>query len=284
MHARRTPALAFLLLVLSSSMAFAQQRVADPVARARDLYNQQKYDEAAQAAADARNVPTHADAAAVVFARARIERYRQTSSADDLTAAREALKSVNASKLTARDEVEFLVGLGLSMYLDTDYVFDDRYGAAAEQFELALAHGDLLDAPSRDLLFDWWALALDRQAQLGPEAERRPTYARIVDRAEAELARSHASASAAYWLAAGARGVDDIPRALGAASAAWIRAGTLGPRGAALRQDLDRLMLQVILPERARQLTAGADARPTLAYLQRQWEELKGKWTSDATN
>ena len=65
--------------------------------------------------------------------------------------------------------------------------------------------------------------------------------------------------SATYWLAAGARGIDDLPRALGAAVAGWVRAGTFGARGEALRDDLDRLIVQVILPERAQQLAFGAD-------------------------
>lgn len=270
-----------LILTLLSlpAASLAQTRAADPVAQARELYNQQKYDEAAKVATDAQNVPGRLDAASVVLARARIERYRQTALPEDLTSAREALKRVDVTKLAPRDEVEFLIALGLSIYLDTEYAFDDRYSAAAEQFELALSRASLLDARSRDLLFDWWALALDRQAQLGAESERRPTYRRIVDRAEAELAASGLSAAAGYWLAAAARGIDDLPRALGAAAAAWIRAGSMGARGAALRQDLDRLVLQVILPERARQLAAGADPRPTLAYLQGQWEDLKEKWT-----
>ena len=144
---------------------------------------------------------------------------------------------MDSTKLVARDQVEFTIALGQLLYLDDQFTFDDRYSAAAEQFEVALGGADLLDTDSRDRLFDWWALSLDRQAQLGPEGERRPAYQRIVDRAEREMARDVAAASASYWLAAGARGVNDLPRAWGAAVAAWVRAASLGDarRGAARR-------------------------------------------------
>ena len=216
--------------------------------------------------------------ASIVFARAHLEQYRAGSEVAGLEAARQALKGVDSTKLVPRDKVEFTIALGQLLYLDDQFTFDDRYGAAAEQFEVALGGADLLDTDGRDRLFDWWALSLDRQAQLGPEAERRPAYQRIVDRAEREMARDSAAASASYWLAAGARGVNDLPRAWGAAVAAWVRAASLGDRGAALREDLDRLVTQVILPERALQMAAGDDPKPTLASLEGQWKELKERW------
>jgi hypothetical protein len=265
---------AFLLAIAS----MAQTKTPDILTQAREMYNGEHYDDAVRLAGEARAIPAFSTAAAVVLARAHLERYRLTSNAADLTDAREALKAVDITKLVGRDQVEFLIGLGESLYLDDQYQFDDRYSAAAEQFELALARADELDAASRDLVFDWWALALDRQAQQGLESERRPLYTRIITRAEGELARRDSSASAAYWLAAAARGVDDLPRAFGAAVAGWVRAGAMGTRGDALRVDLDRLIVQVILPERARQLTAGADARQALEVLEGQWEQLKEKW------
>jgi hypothetical protein len=256
----------------------AQTKAPDPVSQAREFYNDQRFDDAIRIADEARHSPAFADAASVVIARAHLERFRTTADRADLAAAREALKRVDATHLSPRDEVELEIGLGESLYLDDAYAFDDRYSAAAEEFELALGRADLLDAASRDLLFDWWAQSLDRQAQQGPETDRHPIYQRIVDRATAELARSSASLSATYWLAAGARGIDDLPRALGAAVAGWVRAGTFGTRGDPLRDDLDRLIVQVILPERAQQLAFGADPRPALDLLQRQWEDVKEKW------
>jgi hypothetical protein len=222
--------------------------------------------------------PSLAGAARVIGARAELERFRQTGDQADLDTAREALKAVDVATLSPRDQVEFAIGLGVSLYLDDRYPFDDRYSAAAEQFDLALGRSDLLDDASRDRLFEWWALSVDHQAQLDPASDRRPAYERIVARAERELARSPGAASASYWLAAGARGVDDLPRAWGAAVAGWVRAGSTGERGEALREDLERLIVQVILPERARQLAAGGDARATLSSLLVQWEQIKERW------
>jgi hypothetical protein len=251
----------------------------DALATARQLYNLGRYSDAIRSADEARAVPATADAGAVVLARAYFERYRQTAMATDLDEARQALRNVTASRLTARDRVEYLIALGQSLYFDESYSLDDRYAAAAEQFEAALARASLLDDASRDRLFEWWAGALDRQAQQGSEANRRPSYERILRRAEAEVGRDDGAVSAAYWLAAAARGVGDLPRAIGAAAAAWVRAGSLGARGEALREELDRLMRQVILPERAKDLTSEGDARQTLQLLEAQWQDLKAKWT-----
>mgnify|MGYP001552189339 CR=1 FL=1 len=267
-----------ILVFTVAARAAAQTKAPDPVSQARQFYNDQRYDDAIRIAGQMRHSPALADAASVVFARAHLERFRMTADRADLAAAREALKTIDATRLSPRDEVELEIGLGESLYLDDDYAFDDRYSAAAEEFELALGHADLLDEASRDLLFDWWAQSLDRQAQQGPETDRHPIYQRIVDRAALELARSSASLSATYWLAAGARGIDDLPRALGAAVAGWVRAGTFGARGEALRDDLDRLIVQVILPERAQQLAFGADPHPALDLLQKQWADVKEKW------
>jgi hypothetical protein len=250
----------------------------DPLDLARRLYNEQRYDEAIRVADEARQVPALAHPAAIVFARAHLERFRLLRDRQDLVDAREALKSIEASALNSRDRVELLIALGETLYFDDESTLDDRFSAAAEQFEVALAHAEVLEARARDLLFDWWAGALDRQAQQGPESARGSIYARVLTGAEAELARDPGAGSASYWLAAAARGTNDMARAVGAASAGWVRAGSLGERGLALRADLDRLMRQVILPERAREIATGADPRPTLILLEGQWTQFKEKW------
>ena len=268
-----------LILAVAVVAAMGQARAPEAqLAQARRLYNEQQYADAIKIADEARQVAAIAAPASIVFARAHLEQYRAGSEVAGLEAARQALKGVDSTKLVPRDKVEFTIALGQLLYLDEQLTFDDRYGAAAEQFEVALGGADLLDTDGRDRLFDWWALSLDRQAQLGPEGERRPAYQRIVDRAEREMARDSAAVSASYWLAAGARGVNDLPRAWGAAVAAWVRAVSLGERGAALREDLDRLVTQVILPERALQMAAGDDPKPTLASLEGQWKDVKERW------
>src|ERR1700750_1427191 len=65
-----------------------------PLARARMLYNSMDYDGAIAAAAMARLQPTTADAAALVEARARLERYRHASDLMDLAAARDAFNAI----------------------------------------------------------------------------------------------------------------------------------------------------------------------------------------------
>jgi hypothetical protein len=268
-----------LLLTLALAASMAQTRPPDAlVTQARRLYNEQQYEEAIRIASQARLVPALASAAAVVFARAHLESYRVDLEPVHLDEARAALGDTDVSALAPLDRVEFAIALGALIYLDDTYMFDDRYAAAAEQFEVALGRADLLDAPGRDHLFEWWASSLDRQAQLGPESERRVAYTRILRRAEEELARDTAATSASYWLAAGARGTDDLPRAWGAAVAGWVRAASLGPRGTALREDLDRLVVQVILPERALQLASGGDPKPVLASLEAQWQAIKERW------
>lgn len=265
-------------LLLTLLLSMGQGTVSDPLELARQRYNEQQYEEAIGLAEGARQVPALAHPAAIIFARAHLERFRLLGDRDHLRAAREALKTVEVSALNSRDRVELLVALGQTLYLDDESTLDDRFSAAAEQFEVALAHADVLDVRGRDLLFDWWAGALDRQALQGPESARGAIYARILAGAEAELARGPDVVSASYWLAAAARGTDDTARAVGAAAAGWVRAASLGERGLTLRADLDRLMRQVILPDRARELATGADPRPTLILLEGQWTQFKEKW------
>ncbi len=272
---RLARALGTLVLALAS---MAQSRTNDALAEARRLYNAQKFDAAIAAATDARKQPDLADAAAVVLARARLERFQQTAERSELGAARDVLKLVDATRLSKRDHTEFLIALGESLYLDDDYELDDRYAAAAELFEIALDRADEFDQKGRDQLFAWWAVSLDRHAQRSPDTERRANYERILARAQKELGRPDAAISASYWLAAAARGAHDLPRAWSAAVAGWIRAGSLGARGAALRTDLDNLIVQVILPERARELLPGADPQPAMTLLQEQWNGVKDRW------
>jgi hypothetical protein len=265
-------------LLLAASTVVAQVPPPDRLAEARRLYNDRRYEEAAKVAGDARALPGIAPEASVVYARALLERYRETSDRTAIDRAREALKQIDVARLGRRDTVEFTIALGQALYLDDQFSLGARYSAAAAQFELALGASDVLDLSSRDLIFEWWALSLDRQAQLSPEMARRSIYARILERAEQEVSAGTASGSAAYWLAAGAYGVADLSRALGAATAGWIRAGSMGAPGEALRAGLDRLVVDVLLPEHARQLAPNIDPKPALVLLQAQWQDLKRQW------
>ena len=261
-----------------SSLGQARPPVQSPdaLSRARALYNARQYDEAVAAADAARSIPALANAALVVGARARLERFRRNSTPADLDDAREALKLVHRPGLLPRDDVEFLIALGESLFLEG--CLDGCFSGAAEMFDDALRRAAVVDTDQRELIFEWWAASLDRAAGLAPDAERGPIYARILERAETELGRPEGSASASYWLAAAARGTGNFERAWGAAIAGWVRSRYMGPRGAGLREDLDALVTQVLLPERARQLTSAGDPKFLLDALLDQWQGIKKRW------
>jgi hypothetical protein len=256
------------LAALESSRVWAAD-APDPLAQARLLYNQGQYESAVTAADRARMTPAQADSADLVAARAYLERFRETSAADDLASARERLRRLNPQRFPPRERLEFIVGLGEALF------FDRSYGAAADVFESALETGALQASDSRERVLDWWATAVDREAWPRPEIERQMAYQRIRNQMRDELAVYAGSATAAYWLAAAARAQGDLQAAWDAAQAAWVRAPLTSDRGVRLRVDLDQLVLRAIVPERARVLAQPAD------NLQVEWEEFKERWKND---
>jgi tetratricopeptide (TPR) repeat protein len=239
----------------------------DPLVRAHELYNQQEYDEAIRLATEARSAPALADSAAVVLARAHLERYRMILEPADLEAARAAMLPIDRTTLSPRDGLDWTVAMGELLY------FDRRFSTAAEFFEIALARTERLEPEAHDRLIEWWATSLDQQAQFGPTSARGPIYERILRRVEDVLRRDDESAVAAYWLAAAAAGGGDLERAWAAAEAGWLRASRR-PEGLKLRDDLDQLVRTVIIPERARQISP-ADPFSAIDLLQQQWDGLK---------
>jgi hypothetical protein len=253
----------WLLLTVISSRASAAD---DPLARARLLYNQRQFQAAVTAAEQARRTPARADAADLVAARAYLERFRESAATDDLTNARDRLRRLDPQRLVPRERVEYIVGLGETLY------FDQSFGAAAAVFESVLQSGELMAAGARDRVLDWWADALERDVRPRPEMERRGVYQRIRERMEAELALHPASSTAAYWLAAAARGHGDLQAAWDAAQAAWVRAPLAADKGAALRADVDRLVQRAIIPDRVKSSAQSPQA------LQQEWERFKERW------
>jgi len=254
--------------LLTLAPASAQQ--ADPLARARTLYNQRQFDAAITAADDGRAVPERADSADLIAARSYLERFRESGEPADLTNARERLRRIDATRLQAGERTELVVGLAETLY------FDGAAGAAAAVFDSVLVRRETLDAESRERVLDWWASAVDSEARPRPDIERQVMYQRIRDRMREELGANPASATASYWLPAAARGQGDLQAAWEAAEAGWVRAPLANDRGAALRGDLDRLMQVAIAPERARALAEPADM--VLA----EWEQFKEKWSAPA--
>lgn len=255
------------LVLVASGSARADEPVT--LARARTLYNAGDYDGAIAAAEEARRLPAAAPAAAVVLARAHLERYRQRADPADLSSARDALRAVDPGSLLPRDRVELLVALGQSLFLS------EAFGAAAELFDTALVHAPAASPRARMLLLDWWASALDREALSRPLDRRPPVFQRIVERMEAELRVDPGCAPASYWLAVAARGTGDLDRAWNAAIAGWVRAAFHPDTAESVRADLDRLVTQALIPERARQRPGGS-----VEAMRDQWELIKSQWRS----
>lgn len=269
----RPLAIACLLAALPSA-AWAQPKQIDAVTKARELYNLQQYDEAIAVAEKAGTNPATADAARLVGARARLERFRESADPRDLALARDALREIRPDALSPRERVELLVGLGEALYLD------NMFGPAAELFESALQQAGLESVTLRDRVLDWWATAVDREAQNGKGDDRQLRYATLLDRVEGELSRDPQSTAATYWLSAAARGAGELDRAWDTAIAGWVRAGLTRDRGVGLRADLDHLVIDAIIPDRARTLaTNEADRARLVSEMQAQWTTIKERWS-----
>jgi hypothetical protein len=267
MRATLTATILLLLMLVGHAAA------ADPLAEARRLYNQAQYDQAEKLARDVAAMPGRADAARVVLGRIRLERFRQSANAQDLARARDALRMVDATALEPADRVELTIGLAEALYLE------QRYGAAAELFESVRQRSSLLGPAAHERVLDWWATALDRHVQGRSSEDRTQVYSRILDRMEEEVTDHPGSTAAGYWIAAAARNIGDIERAWSAALAGWLRASLAEDRGAALRADLDRLVTQALIPERASKLTQKGDLKEVMSTMTTDWETFKRTWS-----
>jgi tetratricopeptide (TPR) repeat protein len=241
------------------------------LARALSLYNQGQFDQAIAAAAAARKTPETQDPAAVVLARAHLERYRAQVDPADLAAAREALGSVRATLLDRRTRLEYLLALGEALFLE------DEFGAAAQLFASAVAPARALDARLAESLVDWWGSAAERVAHLSPPVERHILFESLAASMQQQQAENPESAAAAYWIAVALRGTGDVMGAWHAATAGWVRARLAGERSPGLRADLDRLVLEGIIPDRVRPL-AQADRAAAESQLRADWELVKERW------
>jgi hypothetical protein len=270
---RVMPAPAAVALFFVLLMPAARAAAAEPpaLARARELYNSGDYDAAIAQASSVRDHPQWRDAATLVVARAHLERFRLGGAEAELTAARQALAGIRLAALVPRDQVSLLVGLGESLFLA------DQFGAAAELFDTALAGASVLAPQDRRLLLDWWATALDREAAARPPDHRRPMFDRLVARMARELNADPASAVANYWFAVALRGSGDRDRAWNAAIAAWVRARLAPDTTEKLRADLDRFVIEVLIPERVRARPAKEQSEAAAA-LKAEWEAVKKQW------
>jgi len=257
-------------LAISAALVFAAiagpRAADDPLARARLLYNQGQWEAAIAAAELARQTPSRSDAADLVGARAYLERFRASDSADDLVNARERLRRIDPQHFAMNERAEYVVGLGEALFLE------GSFGAAADVLDPIVRNPDVLAGDARERVLDWWASALDRDAKPRPEIDRQGVYQRIRARMEDELSTRPVSGTAAYWLEAAARAQGDVQAAWDAAIAAWVRAPLTSDRGVTLRADIDRLVLRAIAPDRAKVTAQTPDS------LRQQWEQFKERW------
>jgi hypothetical protein len=262
-----------LLVALLAAVPAVAAAKPDPLAAARQFYNLAQYDQAIDAATQAASAsrPAAVASARLIMGRSRLERYRQNAVARDLDDARADLRAVDPALLDARERTELQVGFGELLY------FDEQYGAAAELLAPVIEQAAPQAPDARARALDWWATALDRQAQALPASERGPMYARLTARMEDELRRDPGSAAAGYWIAAAARASGDLDRAWSAAMAGWIRAALARDRGLSLRSDLDKLVTEGVIPDRAARAPA-RDRKQTAASLAAEWERFKKIW------
>jgi hypothetical protein len=264
---RTSAALVLLVWLCLPAGAHAQ----DAVGEARRLYNAGQYEEAERMAREALEHPEMANSARVVLGRIQLERYRQSAAPEHLADGRASLKTVDPGALNPRERLELTLGFAETFFLE------DRFAAAAELFEPAVETSVALGLPAHDRVLDWWATALDRFAQTRPLPERGTIYARVTRKMTAELVRDMSSGPASYWLVAAARGSGDLDGAWNAALASWVRATLAPDRGTALRGDLDRLMVQAIIPDRAARMNT-RDTTAVITGLLAEWESFKAGW------
>lgn len=258
-----------LALLITFAIPAAAQRA--DLAQARTLYNERQFDAAIDAAIAAQKVPATADAATVVLARAHLERYRERANPEDLSAARTALGTVRVVNLDPRDNVDFLMALGEALF------FEDEYGAAALLFESGIDAAVVQGPAAAESMLEWWGSAMERHADTLDREPRVAVFTRLRDRMSLELARNPGSAAAAYWIAVGTRGIGNAIGAWEAAIAGWVRARLAGPHSAKLRADLDKLVLEGIIPDRVRLVAPDRRAQME-SDLKGEWAVVKERW------
>ena len=263
------------LLLLAATPALMAQREASPLTLARQAYNEQQFDRAITLAQEAKRTPQLVDSGSLVLTRAFLGRFRRSGDPADVDRAREALLSINSARLLANEAAELHIGMAELLFAD------NQFGAASEMFEVALDRPGMVPDRQRDRVLEWWAASVDRYAQLAPDSHRTTRYRRMLARMERELVRRPASPVVAYWMAAAARGADDLDRAWSLAIAAWIQAPVIaGDRAAELRADLDQLMVDGIIPERAFHEAWDADPEALKVILAAEWAAIKAAWRS----
>jgi hypothetical protein len=98
-----------------------------------------------------------------------------------------------------------------------------------------------------------------------------------MERMDNELRDDPGSPIANYWLPVAAHGAGSADRAWGSAVAGWVRADLQPETSARLREDLDRFVTDVLIPEQVNRRPAAERPR-VLDVLQADWELVKAGW------
>jgi hypothetical protein len=104
-----------------------------------------------------------------------------------------------------------LLGIGQALYL-------------GGTFHAALGRASVLNPTDHSRLLEWWAIAIDREAQALSEDRRAALLERIGERMTRETGEDPGSAVANYWLAVVARGAGEAAGAWRATVTGWVRA------------------------------------------------------------
>jgi hypothetical protein len=244
--------------------------------RARQLYNQGKFDESIMAAEVARSRPKAASPAALVIARARLERFRKSGSQQDLSESRRELLALDPRALSPPEAIEWNIGLGEAL------VFENQPGPASEIFGevIALTRARLTPA-DLDKLIEWWASALSGLAETLAGPSRARQYGALLSALKTVTEEKLPSRAVTYWFVVASRGVGDIDASWNAAVAGWIRARSMDA-GDRLRKDLDEFVTKTLIPERAEARTGQPlDVRATSAEtfaLTEEWRGITERW------
>jgi hypothetical protein len=178
-------------LLACSGLTEAASRVND----ARKLYNQELYELAIRAATEARQAGDAVDEASLIFA----PRPSRTLPPDPRRAqpqrgaVRRCAPSMPRSCRRGRRRSSH------SPWANTCF-WPTSSVRPAELFDSTSARVDDLGPAARDRVLDWWATAMDREAQ-EDSAHRAGLYQRIIERMEDELRQQPGSTAAGYWLA-----------------------------------------------------------------------------------
>jgi hypothetical protein len=264
------------LLALAAPRPAAAQ---SDLERARTFYNSGQFDESIASATSAKSKPSAAASATLIIARSRLERFRKLGDAGELASARTDLVSLNPHNLTPQEIIEWQIGVGTGLFLE------NQLAPAAEIFTAVLPSARTrLAPPEFEKLLEWWGTVVSRLADTLTGDARRRAYEKLRADVRLELELNPLSRPATYWMVVSSRGAGDLEGAWGAAVAGWIRAGGQ-PDGRPLRADLEGLLTQTLIPERAQARTGQRlDARATVAeigVLNEEWRALRLRWSAE---